>query len=375
MNLNKNSITTPTDDNFLLLTKSYSVKPFGGRDLLCKLNNNALSLILRERLLTINIANHRRRSLRSKLFSLIGFIDGIDHHVIKSTLDFIGNNSIKRVFVDGSSFGCLVSFIKKRFPQVEVITFFHNVEARFFWGSFRAEKTLHSVAVLIAIYFAERNAVRFSDKRICLSERDSIILKKIYGKGGTHILPLALEDQKIACSSELISLNSDPFALFVGGDFYANREGIKWFVKHVVPSIGIRICIVGKGMEALRSQLQIPNRVDVLGLVDNLADWYRRARFVIAPIFDGSGMKTKVAEALMHGKKVIGTAEAFSGYDDNVKAACWCCNNSSEFVEAIYNAVETIEFEYDPAMRDLFEKHYSFSAATERFNILLNSGD
>ena len=45
------------------------------------------------------------------------------------------------------------------------------------------------------------------------------------------------------------------------------------------------------------------------------------AALVIAPIFDGSGMKTKVAEALMHGKHVVGTPEAFSGYAADIVAA------------------------------------------------------
>ena len=41
----------------------------------------------------------------------------------------------------------------------------------------------------------------------------------------------------------------------------------------------------------------------VVGEVESLAQWYHDAYFVVAPIFDGSGMKTKVAEALMYGKE------------------------------------------------------------------------
>ena len=43
-------------------------------------------------------------------------------------------------------------------------------------------KSLHAAGVLVANYVAERSAVRFSDKRVCLSERDSLLLKKIYRK-------------------------------------------------------------------------------------------------------------------------------------------------------------------------------------------------
>ena len=50
-------------------------------------------------------------------------------------------------------------------------------------------------------------------------------------------------------------------------------------------------------------QLEIPGRVEVVGSVDDLGIWYVNSFFTIAPIFDGSGMKTKVAESLMFGKR------------------------------------------------------------------------
>ena len=42
------------------------------------------------------------------------------------------------------------------------------------------------------------------------------------------------------------------------------------------------------------AQLEVSGRVEVIIPVDNLHDWYT-ALLYIAPIFDGSGMKTKVA--------------------------------------------------------------------------------
>ena len=47
---------------------------------------------------------------------------------------------------------------------------------------------------------------------------------------------------------------------------------------------------------------------------------------MLFPIFEGSGMKLKTCEALMFGKNIIGTPEAFAGYDiddyTNVGACC-----------------------------------------------------
>lgn len=71
------------------------------------------------------------------------------------------------------------------------------------------------------------------------------------------------------------------------------------------PRIGLRICIVGHGVEEMRSRLERPGKVEVVGPVDGLDEWYLNARAVVAPIFDGSGMKTKIAEALMFGKRIV----------------------------------------------------------------------
>jgi glycosyltransferase involved in cell wall biosynthesis len=165
----------------------------------------------------------------------------------------------------------------------------------------------------------------------------------------------------------------DTYALFVGGTFYANVAGITWFVKNVVPHITIKTLIVGKGFEALRGNLEQKGKVEVVGTVVNVADWYRKAQFVVAPIFDGSGMKTKVAEALMFGKKIIGTREAFSGYEDVAERAGWVCNTADEFISAICQEQNLNLKEYDLELRALFNKRYSIDAATVRFKSIMNS--
>ena len=179
---------------------------------------------------------------------------------------------------------------------------------------------------------------------------------------------------KTNCPLALIRRAKPPqekFALFVGGVFYANRAGIAWFVEHVVPRIEIKICIVGRGFEDLRQELERDGKVEVVGAVDHLADWYRDAHFVIAPIFDGSGMKTKVAEALMYGKKIVGTPEAFSGYEDIVDRAGWCCATADEFVDAISHAQREVTLGFDPQLRALYEEKYSLPAARERLAKIL----
>jgi glycosyltransferase involved in cell wall biosynthesis len=356
----------------LLITKEVCPTPRGGRDMLSVLNRNALSAILGEQLIVFELPHTKPVRLSEILNAFRGHLDGLTSLRVDEALELIKRKNLRKVFVDGSNLGGFVARIKRTLPEVEVITFFHNVEFRFFWGALKAVMTTRALAILAANYLAERKATRLSDKRICLSERDSNLLQTIYGRAATHILPIALED-KLPTISAITQIGEvEPFALFVGGDFYANRQGISWFMRHVSRRVNIKVYVVGKGMESMRGELSIPGRLEVIGSVDNLAAWYERARFVIAPIFDGSGMKTKVAEALMYGKKVVGTPEAFSGYEDIVVIAGWLCRNAEEFSAGMQAAQRTINLAFDPALRELYNRRYSLPAATERLSQLLS---
>jgi glycosyltransferase involved in cell wall biosynthesis len=168
-------------------------------------------------------------------------------------------------------------------------------------------------------------------------------------------------------------LQCRPFAIFVGGAFYANVHGIEWFIKNVVPFINIELIIIGRGFELLKNKLEVPGKVSVVGDVASLDDWYNKAHFVVAPIFDGSGMKTKVAEALMYGKKIVGSVEAFTGYDAVTGKVGWICKNADEFIMAIKDAQNSINNSFDLELRILYEEYYSNDSAYTRLVHILNS--
>ena len=357
----------------MLVTNQLQNSPSGGRELLSKLNHDVLLVNFCERLVLFDLPKSINTGLASNFKALIGHIDGLNKETISRVLHTIQLENVDKVFVDGSNLGLIVKVIKQRLPHVEVSTFFHNVESRFFLGALRQAKTLRAFAVMMANYLAECYAVRYSDRVICMSERDSNLLHKVYGRAATHLSPMALQDKLNDHHTPGYTVTREKFILFVGGGFYANREGIKWFVKHVVPRISIKTCIVGRGLEDLRIQLEREGKVEVIGAVESLAQWYRDAHLVIAPVFDGSGMKTKVAEALMFGKKIIGTPEAFSGYEHIVEHAGWLCITADDFVSAIERAQKMVLKPHDPELRTIYEKTYSFDAMRSRYVKILGS--
>lgn len=342
----------------------------GGREQLSALLLEALQII-EDNTLDVLCLQHERNPV-SFLERLSGRIDGISSFVERQLLQRLSEDSPKRVIIDGSNLGRLARLIKRADPSLPVITFYHNVESRFFFDAFRAAPSLHAAGVLAANTLVERWATRFSEQRIVLNERDGRLLKRLYGRGATDFLPLAVRDFYDPAAAEEPCPLSEPYALFVGGAFYANIEGMAWYAKEVAPQSPVRTIVIGRGMEPHKARLENWGGVTVIGEVSDLAPWYRNAQIVVAPILSGSGMKTKTAEALMHGKCIAGTPEAFEGYGlltstDNLKV----CVSATDFLNAL-RAVSEAQPEFSWALRNIYEQRHSLKALTDNLRYALS---
>lgn len=356
----------------LLITNTLDESPSGGRELLCKLNYESLHDLYRDNLILFELDKSGPASLLQMFQAFKGYIDGLSPKAIAGILDIIRGQRIDAVFIDGSNLGKAAKAIKETFPHVTVFTFFHNVESVFFWGAFRQHRTPHALAVCIINYIAERKSIRFSDRLICLSERDSAMLDKVYGRQATDVSAIALKDSFEEAATADVQRGPERYALFVGGVFYANLSGILWYARHVAPHIGIKTYVVGRGFENYREQLECFGNIEVVGGVDSVASWYHGAEFVVAPIFGGSGMKTKVAEALMFGKIVIGTPEAFSGYERIVNRAGCVCESAEAFIDAVEAVLASGKTGFDADLRQLYNDNYSCDAVKNRIGSIMS---
>lgn len=283
-------------------------------------------------------------------------------------IDIINRLNITTVFIDSSLFGILSKKIKTQFPTISIVTFFHNVEYQFFIQEVvKKKKYLLSYRILLA-YFSEKLACKYSNKIISLNQRDKNELRSLYKRKSDMVIPISIENSYNKNPSDVS--DDVKIALFVGSYFFPNVQGIKWFLENVMPKTNIRLIVVGKDMDKLKNEIsrEIDN-LEIYSSVPNLTEYYEKADFVILPIFSGGGMKVKTAEALMFGKFLVGTKEAFVGYEINNNVGI-CCDEEEEMVKTITNL--NIPFKYNEASKQLFLEKYSFDSTIDKFRIILN---
>ncbi len=308
-----------------------------------------------------------RSNKLTKFFSSIFlFFPPFTYKHWKELNEMIFKNSYDLIFFDSSLFGMFLKHIHKKF-KIPIICFYHNVEYDYL--SVRFGKRLIKYPYLILAKLNEKFSLKYSTINIALNKRDQERFLKIYKIAPQYILPISFINYENNFLKDNKNLDYyKPYILFVGSLNRSNYEAAKWFVFNVMPFLNnnINLIIVGHGFENKKNDLKASN-VFVLGSVEVLNDYYISSECVVSPIFEGCGMKVKIAEALMYGKTIFGTREAFEGYIiDN--SSTILCNDDNEFINNLNNFLNDPDRKvFNENSRKLFEEKYSFSVTEKIF--------
>ena len=305
--------------------------------------------------------------------SFRGNLAGVNNTSCNKIIDIIDRESINIIFLSSSHLGKLASKIKRHRPQIKIITFFHNIEKEYAREEFRVTPSIRNWYLKHIISYNEKLIIKNSDFNIVLNERDNNSLSKIYNKKADLILPITFYDKYNENLKKECKKTTKVFRLlFVGSAFFANIEGINWFLDKVLPYLqNCKLTIVGKGMD---KHYESNDKLDIVGFVEDLATYYYNADIVISPIFSGSGMKTKTAEALMYGCPIIGTKEAFEGYNIDYNKIGGCIQNDKEMIQLIsnfQNSKERLE-EKGIYAREVFNKEFSMEKTISLYSKWIN---
>lgn len=306
----------------------------------------------------------------SILFNFLrGYYYGLSSRKVKTLVALASNYDY--VFIDRSVFGVVAKELKKGNYHGKVFTFFHNVESIYFSAKIGKYKPWRSLIVK-CVDKNDQEACQYSDKIITLNHRDAEILKEKYDRQPDVITPVVFKDSYLKEHYSSEQTHAVPTCLFIGSFFPMNTRGILWFIREVLPHVNIQLQIVGKGMDAIRKLIPPTENIEIVSDAPSLHSYIEAADFIVLPIFEGSGMKIKTCEALMYGKNIIGTTEAFEGYQLDFSQVGNLCNTKEEFIEAIKNRCENPVSRFNSYSRQVFLNNHAEIIRIENFKQLFN---
>ncbi|WP_320934505.1 glycosyltransferase, partial [Hungatella effluvii] len=313
-----------------------------------------------------------KNHLEQLINNLEGNVTLLNLSVIRKIMRKLEARLYDVVFLDNTFYGTLIRKIKKTYPSIKIIVFFHGVNRKTWELKLKADPgKIRNLTQFLAVFRNERLGLKYTDINLMLNQRDNELLYRYYGVRSSSFLPSYYSDKGIDLETK-IPLEPAFCLLFVGGYFWPNVAGITWFVKNVLNTLkgNAHLYIVGYRMEDLREREPFAEnpRVTVVGTAERLDIWYNSADLVVSPIFEGDGMKTKTAEALMYGKIILGTAEAFCGYAGLEQ---FQCDTKEAFIRQIESYQQEGVSKYNQGIRDIFTERYSQEAARRTFQKLL----
>ena len=319
---------------------------------------------------------------KNKLSRVLQWLQGntmyISNRTILNICEIVEKYSIKLVFIEDSVFGGLVKAIKEKFSDVKIISFYHDMGADLFVQWSKRENWMGKIECKLSIYQEKLNQ-KYCDVNIVFNQRDAQLYQKYYGEMPDAIIPISTPTPEIDWEKAVWSNEKSDImqVLFVGSKYYPNIVGIKWFYKNVLPKLNnnIIINIVGRGTEILKKELT-DCRIRIYGSVDSLAPYYMGADVIIAPLFDGGGMKTKTVEALSYGKSIVATDEGLEGFWQEMDSTIqnrfvFKTNDENEWIKKLNEMSKEKPLKYNQEVFDLFVKKFSYEATRDAmWNVL-----
>ena len=310
---------------------------------------------------------------------LHGYPPYLNKKAVTRIIETIQEKDVSIVYIDNSISGQLVKRIKEKYTDITIIAFFHDIEI----VKMREDKDVSFLRKMILpiFYRNERLTVKFADRTIVLNERDKKQYEKEYQKAPDAIVPISIPEILNLPFNVKHKKNERLQLLFVGVEYGPNLSGVRWFLNNVLPDITCDFVfnIVGYNMEKYRKEFEeCSDKVHVIGTVESLREWYVNADLIVAPIFEGGGMKVKTAEALSYGKHFVGCTESLEGYWEGMPKVFWNkkifkCDDPKDFAKAINRLANEEFYINDREIKDWADLNYSYQANLKKYRAIFES--
>lgn len=288
----------------------------------------------------------------------------------KMAFDFAGYDL---VYIDFTKMDYALKDIKKSGYRGKIIVRAHNVEADFFRVNYMTQKSVVTFLKYIVAKPRERYMVWTADCVLAITEQDKERLEELYGISPDKIeicpVGISIPPQEIAFKTEV----SQKLKCLITGtlSFGPNADATMWFIDKVYPFVKdiVDVTIAGyKPNDDLKRKCK-ENGIKLVDTPETMRPLFEDAEMICAPIFEGGGMKVKIAEAMSYGLPIITTEHGAIGYDLVDGENSFIADTAEDFVSAIRKYVNMTNEEKAKFLKNEWEcycKNYSLLAIQER---------
>ena len=228
-------------------------------------------------------------------------------------------------------------------PRHATVLFQHNVESTIWQRHVEVEKNVFKRAFLEAqwrkMFDYERETCRRFEAVVAVSEIDRERMRSEFGLRQVYDVPTGVDTTYFSPDRT----DSNPFELVFTGsmDWSPNEDAILYFESTILPTISQAIpectlTVVGRNPGPRLLHLGRCNpRVRIVGRVDDIREYVRRAAAYIVPIRIGGGTRLKIYEAMAMGKPVIATTVGAEGLPVRDGEELLIANEPEEFALAV----------------------------------------
>lgn len=234
---------------------------------------------------------------------------------IRKNLKKIASYSPNIIILHNSRFGFMIPMLKKVLPNVRIISMFENIETDY------CRHAVSPIALPLEhfiVFCNEKKTIRLSNGLVFLNSRDKKRAIELFKINFEHsfLFPVTLEKP----NSPLKIITSKPTLVFLGTlNYLPNEKAVLYFINNIWDKLDqsqFDVFIAGKNPNKSLIESCKKASVRIINGFNQLSDFCPIGACLISPLQSGSGMKTKVAEALSYGMYVIGSEETFIGYEN-----------------------------------------------------------
>lgn len=225
----------------------------------------------------------------------------------------------------------------------------------------------------------EFNMYRSADRILVFTPQDQFMMQYYAPDLAVSILPSGVDVEDLKNKT---SIPKEPIILMTG---YmkdpANEDGVKWFINHIWPKLRekhpeVKFYIVGANPSSkIKKFGERDSRIIITGQVKDLSPYRARALMLVSPVRLGSGMRTKVLEAMASGLPVVSTSLGVAGIDVQTGINCLVGDTPDLFAQNVEWLLT------DKVLREgmarealtLIHKKYSLETGLNQFEKILKS--